>query len=300
MVIKFFCACGKKVSLPEAGRDASGTCPRCGQPMLLRDADPALIQRVPMLAVDIDGTEAGAGTRRVAGRERRPVPAATVAPDGATPAAGMPPVTMAAAGRAVPAPAAPPPPDHRETETPPGGMPAVAPRMRDMANPLESEKGTDEINAAAVQSSIVAAQREHFDEHAGTRMIMPAAAPSGRDRAGTDALDTSGTGTGTAGVAGGTGRLLFKAPGQAAQVVYTLGSVCVIGRAADADIPLQAEGISRRHCRVVRDGDSYHIEDTGSRNGVRVNGKKIDRARLIKGDKVLIGRAVLLFLENAY
>jgi hypothetical protein len=170
--------------------------------------------------------------------------------------------------------------------------------MRELAKHVKTEADTDEISAAAVQSSIAAAQRAHFDEHSGTQDVTHADVQARRGRPGTEPLDTGGGGAGTPELeTAGTGRLLFKPEGGGPQQVFPLGAVTTIGRGADTDIPLAEQGISRRHCRIVREGGAYQIEDTGSRNGVRVNGRKVDRARLVKGDKLLVGKAVLFFLE---
>jgi predicted component of type VI protein secretion system len=64
----------------------------------------------------------------------------------------------------------------------------------------------------------------------------------------------------------------------------------VIGRSADCQLSVDDPLVSRRHAvfRVTRDG--VIAADLGSRNGVLVNGVKIDGPRdLADGDKVLIG-----------
>jgi serine/threonine protein kinase len=52
--------------------------------------------------------------------------------------------------------------------------------------------------------------------------------------------------------------------------------VTVLGRQADATICLSAPAVSRHHAQVVRQGDSYSVEDLGSSNGTFVDGKRID------------------------
>jgi len=65
----------------------------------------------------------------------------------------------------------------------------------------------------------------------------------------------------------------------------------VVGRAGDCDITLEDGLVSRRHARIWCDADTWRIEDLGSRNGTRVNGKKVGTAALADGDLVSIGRA---------
>ena len=55
MVIKFYCKCGKKVSVPDSERNMEGVCPRCGEVVSLKDADPTTIEREPLQVIDIDG-----------------------------------------------------------------------------------------------------------------------------------------------------------------------------------------------------------------------------------------------------
>lgn len=87
---------------------------------------------------------------------------------------------------------------------------------------------------------------------------------------------------------------------------YPLASgVTVIGRSAAADIRLAAPGVSRCHCRLVHTELGMIIEDTGSHNGVVVNGVKVERALLGEADKIFLGRAALRFtlfdeLEESY
>jgi DNA-binding CsgD family transcriptional regulator len=68
----------------------------------------------------------------------------------------------------------------------------------------------------------------------------------------------------------------------------------VIGRSRDADIVLDAEGVSRKHARITRSGQqSLNIVDLGAKNGTFLNGERIDVAALHHGDRIQIGPAVL-------
>jgi transcriptional regulator of acetoin/glycerol metabolism len=64
----------------------------------------------------------------------------------------------------------------------------------------------------------------------------------------------------------------------------------VIGRDETSDVRLRGDGVSRRHALVrnERDGGAV-IEDQGSRNGVRVNGRLVPSARLAPGDVIRLG-----------
>lgn len=63
-----------------------------------------------------------------------------------------------------------------------------------------------------------------------------------------------------------------------------------IGRSADCQLSLDDPLVSRRHALLhVRD-DEVTIEDAGSRNGVLLNGQRVEgTARLVDGDKITIG-----------
>jgi predicted component of type VI protein secretion system len=47
--------------------------------------------------------------------------------------------------------------------------------------------------------------------------------------------------------------------------------------------------ISRKHCRLIRDGDSLRLEDLGSSNGTFHNGRRVQEAVLSAGDTVQVG-----------
>lgn len=63
----------------------------------------------------------------------------------------------------------------------------------------------------------------------------------------------------------------------------------VIGRSPEAAINLTDQLVSRRHARIWLEEDHPVIEDLGSRNGVLVNGRKVQRTTLHDMDKIVIG-----------
>jgi hypothetical protein len=64
----------------------------------------------------------------------------------------------------------------------------------------------------------------------------------------------------------------------------------VLGRGAGCDVALDGDDISRRHARIAPSEDGVIVEDLGSRNGVFVNGRRIDgQAPLTVGDVVTVG-----------
>ena len=65
--------------------------------------------------------------------------------------------------------------------------------------------------------------------------------------------------------------------------------VVLIGRHIDCDARIDHSKISRRHCCVAIAYDRIILRDLGSRNGIRVNGRKVEEVRLQVGDEVAIG-----------
>jgi pSer/pThr/pTyr-binding forkhead associated (FHA) protein len=72
----------------------------------------------------------------------------------------------------------------------------------------------------------------------------------------------------------------------------------VIGRGADCDFHVNDANISRRHAIVRRDWNEITIEDAGSKNGVLLNDKKLQRpAPLRDADEVFLGSLKLTFID---
>ena len=64
----------------------------------------------------------------------------------------------------------------------------------------------------------------------------------------------------------------------------------VIGRSRDSDIVLDDSNVSRRHAEISPSGRGWLIQDLGSTNGVRVNGRQVDGPHpLESGDRVELG-----------
>jgi pSer/pThr/pTyr-binding forkhead associated (FHA) protein len=91
------------------------------------------------------------------------------------------------------------------------------------------------------------------------------------------------------------GRLLCVTGPDAGCGYHLDGAPTLIGRDPAAAIRLHGKGVSRRHARVHHDGDSFVLEDLGSRNGVRVNGKVATRHELRVGDQIQIGHTMLVW-----
>jgi len=71
-----------------------------------------------------------------------------------------------------------------------------------------------------------------------------------------------------------------------------------IGRSKDCDIQLSDANVSRRHAEVRQEGATYWLVDLDSTNGMEVNGRKLKRAKLQSGDKIVLGSSELTFTRG--
>jgi len=77
------------------------------------------------------------------------------------------------------------------------------------------------------------------------------------------------------------------------------GVAITIGREAGNAIQLDDHEVSRRHAEVRLVGDTYMLGDLKSSNGTFVNDERIERVELRRGDRIRIGRTVLVFAQDA-
>lgn len=85
--------------------------------------------------------------------------------------------------------------------------------------------------------------------------------------------------------------VMFRADGERRSFSLTR-DLTVIGRREDCDLRIPLGDVSRKHCRIVRNGDSVVLEDLGSSNGTFVNGQQIQECSLTPGDTIQIGPVV--------
>ena len=70
----------------------------------------------------------------------------------------------------------------------------------------------------------------------------------------------------------------------------------LLGREPDADVRLTSEQASRRHARIVVDDGRALLEDLQSKNGTRLNGRRVSGAVALQpGDRIEIGSELLVF-----
>lgn len=71
----------------------------------------------------------------------------------------------------------------------------------------------------------------------------------------------------------------------------------LIGRSAMCDIDISHEGVSRQHAVLIRNDTSTVIVDLKSRNGIYVNGERVERQVLINKDIIMLGDHRLKFVD---
>src|SRR3990167_4962060 len=81
------------------------------------------------------------------------------------------------------------------------------------------------------------------------------------------------------------------------EIVLT-DAVVNIGRKADNDLVIDNLAVSSHHARIARVDGVFVIQDTGSTNGIFLNGEKISQDALDYGDQIMIGKHVVVFEDD--
>lgn len=93
--------------------------------------------------------------------------------------------------------------------------------------------------------------------------------------------------------------LLIVRSGPTAGARYLLDTdVTTVGRHPEADIFFDDVTVSRRHAAVTRQDAAFEIVDQRSLNGTYVNGERVDRAELVNGSEVRVGKFRLNFFVS--
>ncbi|MEC7947912.1 MAG: FHA domain-containing protein [Myxococcota bacterium] len=93
--------------------------------------------------------------------------------------------------------------------------------------------------------------------------------------------------------------LVVRRPGQPERRMILGPGVTHLGRAEDNDLVLPDIGVSRRHARIVVEGETFRFEDLGSGNGSFYNGNQVETQALSDGDEVVIEPFTLTFRVQA-
>ena len=76
------------------------------------------------------------------------------------------------------------------------------------------------------------------------------------------------------------------------QIALEKGTV-ILGRGQDADIRLDDELVSRKHCSLTFDGKNVTVQDLGSTNGTYVDGNQVSKMVLDSDNRLQLGKHVL-------
>lgn len=64
----------------------------------------------------------------------------------------------------------------------------------------------------------------------------------------------------------------------------------LVGRRPSCDISLQFQNVSSHHCELELINGYWHVQDMGSRNGIKVNGERCDAKFLLPNDEISIAK----------
>lgn len=91
---------------------------------------------------------------------------------------------------------------------------------------------------------------------------------------------------------------VMSGPKEGQHIELAEGQEYVFGRdQASADVVLTDDLVSRRHAKIRRDWSGVTLEDLQSRNGVKLNHKRVTRATLKDRDEIEIGGVRFLFVD---
>jgi hypothetical protein len=90
------------------------------------------------------------------------------------------------------------------------------------------------------------------------------------------------------------GRAVLRVQGGRSELVGSRGAV--MGRSRDCDVVLDDPNVSRRHAEVRPSGGGWIVNDLGSTNGIKVNGRRVDGPQSLRpGDVVELGTSRVTF-----
>jgi type II secretory pathway pseudopilin PulG len=93
-------------------------------------------------------------------------------------------------------------------------------------------------------------------------------------------------------------RFEVRYPTGAHHEVELSGTLAVLGRDPSSDLVLNDPKCSRRHAVIEAGPEGMAIRDAGSANGIYLNGKKVERAKLADGDELRMGDVVVRVLPE--
>jgi pSer/pThr/pTyr-binding forkhead associated (FHA) protein len=92
--------------------------------------------------------------------------------------------------------------------------------------------------------------------------------------------------------------LLIRMAGRPVMKYEMTEDLVTVGRTRGNTVVLAGDnGVSGTHCRIRKSGNGFVVEDAGSSNGTRLNGKPVgtDSVGLCTGDKIGVGATAIIF-----
>lgn len=94
--------------------------------------------------------------------------------------------------------------------------------------------------------------------------------------------------------------VMFRSDGERRSFSLTR-DITVIGRREDCDLRIPLGDVSRKHCRLVKDGDTLRMEDLGSSNGSYHNGVRVEKDAVLQpGDSIQVGPVVFVLQVDGF
>ena len=93
--------------------------------------------------------------------------------------------------------------------------------------------------------------------------------------------------------------VMFRADGQRRSFSITR-DMTVIGRREDCDLRIPLSDVSRKHCRVIVNGETIKVEDLGSSNGTYINGERVQHAEVSAGDTLQVGPVIFVVQVDGF
>src|SRR3982751_4143993 len=93
-------------------------------------------------------------------------------------------------------------------------------------------------------------------------------------------------------------RFEVRYPTGSVHEVELQGTLAVLGRDPSCDLVLNDAKCSRRHAVIEAGPDGLSVRDSGSANGVYVNGKRVERSPLKDDDEIRLGEVTIKVLAE--
>ncbi len=95
-------------------------------------------------------------------------------------------------------------------------------------------------------------------------------------------------------------KLVIEQPNEASKTITFSGEEMTLGRAANNDVALVAEEVSRHHAKLALRGQKVAVLDLKSLNGTFVNGQRIVERLLSDGDEIWLGgKCRIIFSDDS-